>query len=203
MKNLNEMNKSELRAACKEAGIKGYGNMTNDQMRAAVAATQAPAVSEEDQSLITECGHVECPHCEAHLSNGFWDVDALVRDHIHNGSKAQAAKLNKEGTAKFWCMACDAFFGEARTPLDLAPKAKAAPVSTGIKIEKVRDEQNGIKRPSAGGVCRAIWDFCSAQPKVPTLKEVKAEAAAQGWDLVTTSVQYYQWRKFSGIVGRI
>jgi hypothetical protein len=203
MKNLNEMNKAELRAACKAVGVKGYGNMDNEAMRAAVAATQEPVVSEQDQALVAECGYANCPHCQVHLTNGFWEVDALVRDHLHNGNKAQAGQMNNDGTAKFWCMACDEFFGEVRVPMNLTPKAKAAPVSTGIKIEKVREEKNGIKRPSAGGVCRAIWDFCSAQPKAPTLKEVKAEAAVQGWDLVTTSVQYYQWRKFSGIVGRI
>jgi hypothetical protein len=40
--NFNEMGKTELRAACKAAGIK-YGKLTLDQMRAALAALQPSA----------------------------------------------------------------------------------------------------------------------------------------------------------------
>lgn len=36
--NTAEMNQKDLRAACKAAGISGYGNMTVDAMRAALAA---------------------------------------------------------------------------------------------------------------------------------------------------------------------
>lgn len=193
MKTLNEMNKAELRAECKAVGVKGYGNMDNAMMRNSIQLAQ-------------DCGHSNCPHCNQHLSNGYWSVDDLVRSNRDNGvSKAEIEKINAV-TQKFWCMACDAYFGEERTPLNLAPKATKAPVETGIKIEKNREEQNGIKRPSIGGVCRAIWDHCDAkraEGSVPKLKDVKAHATEQGWDLVTTSIQYYQWRKFCGIVGRI
>ena len=190
MKTVNEMNKAELRAECKAVGVKGYGNMDNDTMRASI-------------SLVKDCGHVNCPHCNAHLSNGYWNVDALVETHLHDGNKKEAVHVNQAADKAFWCMACDKFFGEARTPLSLTPKARKVPETTGIKIEKNREECNGIKRPSIGGVCREIWDFCDAQAKTPALKEVKAQAVVKGWDLVTTAIQYYQWRKFSGIVGRI
>lgn len=36
------MNKTQLRAACKEAAVPGYGNMTTDAMRAALAGMAAP-----------------------------------------------------------------------------------------------------------------------------------------------------------------
>ena len=35
---LSEMGKVELRDACKNAGVKNYGKMTVDEMRAALAA---------------------------------------------------------------------------------------------------------------------------------------------------------------------
>jgi hypothetical protein len=128
MKNLNEMNKAELRAACKEAGVKNYGNMTTQQMREAVAATQAP----------------------------------VKRD---------------------------------------------VAMGTGIKIEKNREERNGIKRPSIGGVCSKIWAFCDAYlaecGRAPKLSVMKQRAELEKWDSVTTVVQYYQWRKFQGIQGRV
>ena len=84
---------------------------------------------------------------------------------------------------------------------------KAETKSTGLTIEKDRPEQNGVKRPSAGGMCRAVWDACWAQQaetgEVPTAKWVKEKAAAMGWNANNASIEYYQWRKFNGISGRV
>ena len=87
-------------------------------------------------------------------------------------------------------------------------KPKAEPQkTTGLVIEKDRPEQNGVKRPSAGGLCRAVWDACwSHQEKtgeVPTAKQVKEIALAQGWNPNNASIEYYQWRKYNGISGRV
>ena len=87
------------------------------------------------------------------------------------------------------------------------PAPKEAPKTTGLIIEKDRPEQNGVKRPSAGGLCRAVWDACWAHQETtglpPTAKEVKALAEANGWNPNNASIEYYQWRKFNGISGRI
>lgn len=40
MKTIQEMNKIELRAACKAAGVVGYGSLANDGMRALLVAKQ-------------------------------------------------------------------------------------------------------------------------------------------------------------------
>jgi hypothetical protein len=85
-----------------------------------------------------------------------------------------------------------------------------APVGTGtgagLKIEKDREERNGIKRPSIGGKCRAVWDACDAFAETngddPTAKDVKDMAAANGWNPNNASIEFYQWRKFNGITGR-
>jgi hypothetical protein len=48
MSNFAEMNKAQLRAACKAAGIKGWGNMTTARMRdvlEAAAPVEAPKVA--------------------------------------------------------------------------------------------------------------------------------------------------------------
>ena len=83
----------------------------------------------------------------------------------------------------------------------------AQPKSTGLTIEKDRPEQNGVKRPSAGGMCRAVWDACLEHQQktgeVPTAKWVKETAAAMGWNANNASIEYYQWRKFNGISGRV
>ena len=87
------------------------------------------------------------------------------------------------------------------------PAPKEAPKTTDLIIEKDRPEQNGVKRPSAGGLCRAVWDACWAHQETtglpPTAKEVKALAEANGWNPNNASIEYYQWRKFNGISGRI
>lgn len=93
-------------------------------------------------------------------------------------------------------------------PVPPAPiEKKAETKSTGLTIEKDRPEQNGVKRPSAGGMCRAVWDACWAQQaetgEVPTAKWVKEKAAAMGWNPNNASIEYYQWRKFNGISGRV
>lgn len=83
---------------------------------------------------------------------------------------------------------------------------ETVPVATGRKIEKNRAEQHGVKRPSEGGMCRAVWDYCDAlhtAEYVPTAKDVKAQAEAAGWNPNNASIEYYQWRKFNGIRGRL
>lgn len=92
-------------------------------------------------------------------------------------------------------------------PEEEAPAAPEAapeqPTGTGLKIEKDRPEQNGIKRPSAGGKCRAIWDaldsFRAETGELPTSKTVKELATDEGWNPNNASIEYYQWRKFNGI----
>lgn len=83
--------------------------------------------------------------------------------------------------------------------------AEEAPTRKGITIEKNRDEQNDIVRPSRGGICRAIWDACDTQiasGQKATIKWLKTYGEAQGWNMTTVTIQFYQWRKFNGITGR-
>lgn len=141
-----EMGKTELRAACKEAGI-SYGKLNNDGMRDALRAAQPKPVvtlSAEDKQQIAN------------------EARDRSSDNRHTG--------------------------------------------TGIKIEKDREERNGIKRPSIGGKCRAIWDALDAYRdevgELPTARVTRDLAADEGWDPTTTSIQFYQWRKFNGITGR-
>ena len=78
-----------------------------------------------------------------------------------------------------------------------APKAKkdATP-----KVQQ--EERNGVKRPKPGGLCAAVWAWLDANP-VATIKEVKAAAPDHGWNVNNVSAEYYQWRKFNGITGRV
>ena len=73
-------------------------------------------------------------------------------------------------------------------------------------IEKDRPEQNGIKRPSAGGLCREVWDAMDAiresTGEVPVSKQVRELAGARNWNDNNAMIEFYQWRKFNGITGR-
>ena len=72
-------------------------------------------------------------------------------------------------------------------------------------VEKNRETRNGVTRPSAGGLCRAVWDYCDEVYEtgfVPAAKDVKAEALVRGWNANNASIELYQWRKFMGIRGR-
>lgn len=81
----------------------------------------------------------------------------------------------------------------------------------GLKIEKNREERNGVKMPSVGGMCRAVWDAlnnmmthdeATGLANVPTVADIKKLAETNGWNVNNASIEYYQWRKWHGITGR-
>lgn len=152
MKNVNEMNKGELRAACKEAGIQ-YGKLTVGGMRDALN----PQRLEEAKPV-----EVVAPVVSVEVQT---EVEPVV-----------------------------------------VPATEQRTSGKGIKIEKAREERNGVKRPSEGGSCRAIWDYCDGVLAntgiAPTAGLVREQAIASGWNVNNASIELYQWRKFHGIRGR-
>jgi hypothetical protein len=96
---------------------------------------------------------------------------------------------------------------EQQIAAEAASRKPAAPrTRKGVTIEKDREERNGVKRPSKGGVCREVWDyldlFQEMGPTLPTAKDVKAEAPKHKWNPNNAMIEFYQWRKFNGISGR-
>lgn len=89
-------------------------------------------------------------------------------------------------------------FGFKRGDAPAAPvasekKAKAAaPVVSTVK----REERNGVKRPSPGGACAAVWDWLAAHPGA-SVKEAKA--ALPDLNANNVSCEVYQWRKFNTV----
>jgi hypothetical protein len=98
--------------------------------------------------------------------------------------------------------------GEEEAPriAPLPVSSKPTQVAVGLVIEKNRPEQNGIKRPSAGGRCRAVWDalddYRRDEGVLPDAKFVRALAVENNWNPNNASIEFYQWRKFNGITGR-
>jgi hypothetical protein len=79
-------------------------------------------------------------------------------------------------------------------------------VSKGYAIEKGREKQNGVVRRSAGTLCGAVWDaldVIQARDGAVTAKELPALADANGWNKNNVACEYYAWRKFHGISGRV
>lgn len=161
------------------------------------AFAEVPAVEVEvklndaEQELVKSYGHVNCPHCDVYLGNGVG-----LHGQIVNGTRIKHDKY------EFECLGCGEEFGDVVTKN--APRSAAS--GKGLKIEANREERNGIKRPSVGGVCRAVWDECDAymeaNGKSPKPSNLKDKAVAEGWNLNNVSIELYQWRKFNGISGR-
>lgn len=179
MNNFANMGKEALRQACRDAGI-SYSKLTNEGMRAVLQ--NAANEKHYEAQLVERFGRTNCPECGVCLSNG-------VDDHNNNPSL----------THQFQCLACDNGFGRkvVRNQADLLLHAKA-PVKAGIKIEKARAERNGIKRPSAGGKCAAVWDEFD---RIASIGEGSPSVAAivehTGWNKYTVSTQYQIWKKFN------
>jgi hypothetical protein len=135
-----------------------------------------------------------CPHCSIQLDNGLLHVD----DTAANTDVTYREQRDPSFAAgAHMCMGCGGHFGEP---------VVYATVTTGLKIEKDRPEQNGVKRPSVGGLCRAVWDaldaYLTETGDQPTAKVVRDLAADEGWNPNNASIEFYQWRKYHGIKGR-
>lgn len=224
MEKFAAMGKVELRAACKAAGI-SYGKLDNAEMRAALEANELELIAEalnadivdaratdneEDNRLYDRCGYTHCPSCGVHLSNGLLhcDDEGTVQRGAFAISANKSLRDMGQMTTEWECMGCGHGFGEAVQP-SVKPASKPdAHTGTGLKIEKVREERNGVKRPSIGGKCRAVWDALDELQaeleagEVVTSKMVKDLATDEGWNANNASIEFYQWRKFNGVTGR-
>lgn len=209
MTNFKEMGKTELRAACKEAGIP-YSKLTVGGMRDTLTAHYAASAKQEEKveqaapatvSAAVDLNTLElthddnCPHCGIGLGNGIDTFGHLVE--IHGPKKA-----HQLAQREFQCMACHGEWGALVGEYVSKP---ATATGKGLTIEKGREERNGVKRPSEGGSCRSVWDFLDgvvAAGNTPTIGLVKEEAESAGWNVNNASIEFYQWRKFNGIRGR-
>jgi transcription elongation factor Elf1 len=100
------------------------------------------------------------------------------------------------------CHECGRRFN-ARTGIEIKYGYTKTDVARGHKIEKNRETQNGITRPSAGTLCRAVWDACdeaqaAAGGTMPSAKDMRKVNDDKGWNMNNTLIEYYQWRKFMG-----
>lgn len=171
------MTKNEIKAALDLAGV-AYAKKANlETLQALYAEHVLPTLGE--YGLGSNDEDAKCPHCGINHKDNGWQTpegyEGATNEHI--------------------CLGCGGQWGPA--------VVRSQPTGTGLKIEKDRPEQNGIKRPSIGGKCRAIWDALDAYRaetgELPASKTVKELAADEGWNPNNASIEFYQWRKFHGI----
>ena len=187
------MGKTELRAACKEAGVKNYGKMNNDGMREALRALEAPKAEPVSATPATPLGNAFAQMIDP---KGF--AEKMAQHAQNSGAKSRRVVDGKEVQAK----AAPAKTSQPRARVEKTPAPFVPKVDRkGYKIEKEREERNGVKRPSAGTVCGAVWAAFDANPAIKA-GELAALADANGWNRTNVSCEFYAWRKFMGIKGR-
>lgn len=95
MKNINEANKQELRAACKSNGIKGYGKMNNAQMREALLAVAKPAPSPR-VNAVNETSSVKKP------TKLVWEIAQKMKEENPNVRRKDVIAACQEAGIAFY-----------------------------------------------------------------------------------------------------
>jgi hypothetical protein len=197
----DEMNKEELRAACREAGVP-YGKLNNYGMRAALVMHYAKTDAVEEQVEAEVEAEVEDEEVETKLASNSLSFAQML-------GVAPMPTL-PTGNGPVTCVV-DGKRVEAKSPKTKGepcprsnkPEAPVVPrVSRkGYTIQKEREERNGVKRPSEGTVCGAVWAAFDKNPEIKA-GELADLADANGWNPNNVSCEFYAWRKFMGIKGR-
>lgn len=82
------------------------------------------------------------------------------------------------------------------------PAREGATPTAGLRIQKDRPAQNGIRRQSAGSVGDKLWSLYDAAGHAVTLEQAKALAVEAGLSATSAAIALYNWRKFHGIASR-
>jgi hypothetical protein len=170
--------------------MKTYSSKSNAKRAGIKAIVKDRGVAEEEVKANTENFFT----IEGDKENGFYPH--FISDRVGVVSEEKEVELKAERE-------------EAKVELqfveDTTHGIKPTESGTGIKIEKDRPEQNGIMRPSVGGKCRQVWDFCDRVMEggqLPMPKQMREWAASKGVNENNAVIEMYQWRKFHGITGR-
>lgn len=176
--NFDEMNKQELRQACKENGVKNYGKMNNDGMRAALVEATTPAQPAKASVFAAALGQVKPAKFEGKSTRV---VDGKV---VNNAPKIVEPKVREK---------------KEKAPAPVVARVR----NKGYTIEKDRPVENGVKRPSSDTVCGQVWAaFDNVGTDILRASMLNEIADANGWNRTNVSCEFYTWRRFNGISGR-
>lgn len=114
----------------------------------------------------------------------------------------QADPVEAKAVSAFGAFALGQLTGTGSAAPAAAPAARPAN-STGLKIQKDRPEQNGVRRQSAGSVGDKLWAIYDAAGPDITLEQAKAAAVAAGLSATSAAIALYNWRKYNGIPAKV
>lgn len=149
------------------------------------ALKELDGLAEEDENLKLSTGHVNCPHCGIHLSNGVCDFDSTADA---KGSEKEAYKVQQH---EWMCLGCNGQWGPERIPSRSTRKASSKAGPSGD--ERARST---VERP-----VKIVWDLADANPGAKR-KEIVDAAVAKGVTINTAKTQFQYWRKARGLVGK-
>lgn len=193
---LATMGKEELRQACRDLGV-SYSKLNNDGMRKLLQDTIIPIPYKTEEKVEeAEKEEVEAVAAPKGMSFaqmlGVTPVPAPANvgnvTRVVDGKRVEAKASKEKGEAR------------ARTEKPAAPAVPRVS-RKGYTIQKEREERNGVKRPSEGTVCGAVWAEFDKNPEIKA-GELADLADAHGWNRTNVSCEFYAWRKFMGIKGR-
>lgn len=212
---------SSKSAANKGAQRKGYageleqvdgkwGFYSNNEQAARNAAEAGIGQSADD---VQE----ETTQSEDPLDAGATDVSPFVATEVRaDGELAAAIEAGieeAEEESEETPIASSAFGAFAAAQLGAQTQADPVRTQSVVRIEKQREERNGVKRPSAGTSCAAVWDTAfslsvmsengTQHERIATLSEVVKAAESKGINKFTARTQYARWRVFHGLTGRL
>lgn len=145
------------------------------------AAVGLGGLDEQDHDLKLACGHVNCPSCGIHLSNGLLDFDSLSDQH----GEAKAYTMQQH---EWSCMGCNHEWGKE---ID-KPKARSTGNKTGRRYEN--RAKSDVESPS-----KIVWAIADGD-RALTRKQVVEAAVAKGVTKNTANAAFQHWRKARGLV---
>lgn len=202
------MGKEELRAACRAAGV-SYSKLNNDGMRAALrAAAVIAAEAAQDEREIEAYNNGE-PSGESEMTDedgAYYSAPIAANPFaaLTGGVVAPVAATGvKFVDGKKYEEPTDQSAKVIRPRAAKTPAPLVAPVvRKGYKIDPTRPVQNGVKRPSVGTVCEAVWSVFDGMHASETglcAADLPVIADAHAWNRTNVACEYYTWRKFMGI----
>ena len=213
------MNKGQLRTAMRDAGL-SYAGLNVEGMREALEAHAGATDTGNagDDAPLNLDDDAANANAGAALAD-YVPSPEVVQGYARNPNKFLSdvgSLLRGEKTVDEVLPMVPPVAPVVQVPVELPPVVQPESVglvatvvtrntSKGVKIEKDRPVQNGVKMPSAGSLCRAVWDELERAVVAGTpydAKGIKAHAATVGWNANNASIEYYNWRKFKGISGR-
>lgn len=211
MSNAN-LNKGQLRQAMRAAGLP-YVGLNTDAMRAALDAVHVAQVDAEgdvaaqevQEEVLPELTEAQYARMGAVVSEAALEVQVpKVAEVVPVSLIRHALTVVAERDAEIAGMDLDSEYGPS---IEAAPVAPAAPRSTskGVKIQKDRPTQNGVKMPSEGTLCRAVWEELQRAEDAGTphtAKTIKGWAEGNGTNTNNAAIEYYSRRKYLGISAR-